>query len=140
MKYDQDLYQWTVEQGRALRDRVTNALDYDNLAEEIESLGRSDKREIESRLENLLVHLMKWRYQPEWRSPSREASIDEARRRIEPIIKDSPSLRSYPEEALGDAYRYAIGSKVIRALELRELPEACPWTIEDVLSEEFLPQ
>ena len=60
MKYDEDLYQWTIEQGRALRDRATNALDYDNLAEEIESLGRSDKREIESRLENLLVHLVKW--------------------------------------------------------------------------------
>src|SRR5271155_3459714 len=91
MKYDEDLYQWTIEQGRALRDRATNALDYDNLAEEIESLGRSDKREIESRLENLLVHLVKWRYQPEWRSPSWEASIDEARRRIERVIKDSPS-------------------------------------------------
>jgi hypothetical protein len=66
MKYDEDLYQWTIEQGRALRDRATNALDYDNLAEEIESLGRSDKREIESRLENLLVNLLKWRYQTEW--------------------------------------------------------------------------
>jgi Domain of unknown function DUF29 len=49
MKYDEDLYQWTIQQGRALRDRATNALDYDNLAEEVESLGRSDKREIESR-------------------------------------------------------------------------------------------
>jgi Domain of unknown function DUF29 len=65
MKYDEDLYQWTIEQGRALRGRTMNALDYDNLAEEIESLGRSDKREIESRLENLIVHLLKWRYQPE---------------------------------------------------------------------------
>jgi hypothetical protein len=140
MKYDEDLFQWTIEQGRALRDRATNALDYDNLAEEIESLGRSDKREIESRLENLLVHLVKWRYQPEWRSPSWEASIDEARRRIERIIKDSPSLRSYPGEVLSEAYRYAIRNKAIRALELRHLPEACPWPIEDVLSVEILPR
>ena len=50
MNYDEDLYQWTMDQARALRDRATTALDYDNLAEEIESLGRSDKREIESRL------------------------------------------------------------------------------------------
>jgi hypothetical protein len=140
MKYDEGLYQWTIEQGRALRDRATNALDYDNLAEEIESLGRSDKREIESRLENLLVHLVNWRCQPERRSPSWEASIDEARRRIERVIKDSPSLRSHPGEVLSEAYRYAIRNKAVRALELRQLPEACPWAIEDVLSEEFLPK
>jgi hypothetical protein len=96
VKYDEDLYQWTIEQGRALRDRATNALDYDNLAEEIESLGRSDKREIESRLENLLVHLVKWRCQPEGRSPSWEASIDEARRRIERVIKDSHRCARIP--------------------------------------------
>jgi hypothetical protein len=103
-------------------------------------LGRSDKREIEARLENLLVHLMKWRCQPEWRSPWREASIDEARRRIERVIKDNPSLRSYPGEVLNETYRYAIRNKAIRAFELRQLPEACPWAIEDVLSEEFLPK
>jgi Domain of unknown function DUF29 len=137
MKYDEDLYQWTIEQGR--RDRATNALDYDNLAEEIESLGRSDKREIESRLENLIVRLLKWRYQPEWRSPSWEASIDEARRRIERVIEDSPSLRSYPGEVLSRAYRYASRNKAILALELLDLPEDCPWAIGDVLSEEFLP-
>ncbi|MBV8282601.1 MAG: DUF29 domain-containing protein [Candidatus Eremiobacteraeota bacterium] len=140
MKYDEDLYQWTIEQGRALRDRATNALDYDHLAEEIESLGRSDKREIASRLENLLVHLLKWRCQPEWRSPSLEASIDEARRRIERILRDSPSLRSYPGEVLDEAYGFAIRNKAIRALELIHLPEACPWSIEEVLDKEFLPK
>ena len=103
-------------------------------------MGRSDKREIESRLENLLGRLLKGSCQPEWRSPSREASIDEARRRIERIIKDSPSLRSYPGQVLSEAYRYAIRNKAIRALELRQLPEACPWAIEDVLSGHFLPE
>ena len=140
MKYDEDLYQRTFEQGRALRDRATNALDYDNLAEEIEFLGRMDKREIEFLLENLLVLLMKWRYQPEWRSGSWEVSIDEARRRIERILEDSPSLRSYPGEVLSEAYGFAIRHKTIRALELLALPQACPWAIEDVLAEEFLPK
>lgn len=83
---------------------------------------------------------MKWRCQPEWRSPSCEASIDEVRRRIERVIRDSPSLRSYPAEVLSEVYRDAIRSKAIRALELRQLPEACPWAIKDVLSEEFLPK
>ena len=63
-------------------------------------MGRSDKREIESRLETLLVHLVKWRCRQEQRSSSWEASIDEARRRIERVIKDSPSLRSHPGEVL----------------------------------------
>jgi ribosomal protein L29 len=99
MKYDEDLYQWTIEQGRALRDRATNAPDYDNVAEEIESLGRSDKREIEVWLENLLVHLVKQRCQPEQRSPSWEASIDEARRRIARIIRDSHRCARMPRKS-----------------------------------------
>ena len=60
MKYDTDLYQWTIEQADALRRRAVNELDYDNLAEEIEGVGRSERREIRSRLEILLIHLLKW--------------------------------------------------------------------------------
>ncbi|HEY3623009.1 MAG TPA: DUF29 family protein [Roseiarcus sp.] len=71
MKYDTDLYQWTIEQADALRRRAGNELDYDNLAEEIESVGRSERREIRSRLENLLIHLLKWHYQPEKQSDER---------------------------------------------------------------------
>ena len=93
MKYDTDLYQWTIEQADALRRRAVNELDYDNLAEEIESVGRSERREIRSRLEILLIHLLKWRYQPEKQSDSWRAFVSEARQRIEAVLTDNPSLR-----------------------------------------------
>src|ERR1700748_2433978 len=92
MKYDTDLYQWTIEQADALRRRAVNELDYDNLAEEIESVGRSERREIRSRLEILLIHLLKWRYQPEKQSDSWRASVSEARQRIEDVLCDNASL------------------------------------------------
>jgi len=139
MKYDTDLYQWTIEQADALRRRAVNELDYDNLAEEIESVGRSEKREIRSRLEILLIHLLKWRYHPEKQSASWRASTSEARRRIEDVLTDNPSLRSFAAEALASAYRLAILDRAIRRLELLHLPQSCPWTIEDVLGDDFWP-
>jgi hypothetical protein len=139
MKYDDDLYQWTIDQADALRRRAINELDFDNLAEEIESVGRSERREIRSRLEILLIHLLKWRYQPEKQSASWRASISEAQRRIEDVLADNPSLRSFPAEALANAYRLAILNEAIRRLELMHLPEACPWAIEDVLRDDFWP-
>jgi hypothetical protein len=140
MKYDDNLYQWTKEQADALRRRAVNKLDYGNLAEEIESVGRGERPEIRSRLEILLIHLLKCRYLPEWQSPSWEASIEEARRRIEDVLGDNPSLRSYPAEALAGAYRLAVLDRAIRSLDLGRLPRVCPCAIEDVLSEEFLPE
>ena len=139
MKYDTDLYGWTIEQAGALRRRAVNELDYDNLAEEIESVGRSERREIGSRLAILLIHLLSWHYQPEKQSESWRASVSEARQRIEDVLSDNPSLRAFPAEALPSAYRLAILDRTIRRLELRHLPEACPWTIEDVLRDDFWP-
>jgi hypothetical protein len=139
MKYDTDLYQWTIEQADALRRRAVNALDYDTLAEEIESVGRSERREVRSRLEVLLIHLLKWRFQPARQSESWRASVSEARRRIEDVLTDNLSLRSFPAEALASAYRLAILDKAIRRLELLHLPDVCPWAIEDVLRDDFWP-
>ena len=139
MKYDDDLYQWTIEQADALRRRAINELDFDNLAEEIESVGRSERREIRSRLEVLLIHLLKWHYQPERQSDSWRAPVLEARRRIEDVLADNPSLRSFPADALASAYRLATLDKAIRRLDLPHLPEACPWAIEDVLRDDFWP-
>ena len=139
MKYDTDLYQWTIEQADALRRRAVNELDYDNLAEEIESVGRSERREIQSRLEILLIHLLKWNYQPGKQSDSRRASVSQARQRIENVLADNPSLRSFPAEALTSAYRLAILDKAIRRLELLHVPDACPWAIDDLLRDDFWP-
>ncbi len=133
--YNRDLALWSKEQADALRARGGgNALDYANLAEEIESLGRSDRREIESRLEVLLAHLLKLAYQPAQASPSWRASVREARNRIADLIVESPSLGSYPEERLARAYARA---RVDAADEtgIGTLPEVCPWPADEVLSD-----
>jgi Domain of unknown function DUF29 len=85
------------------------------------------------------IHLLKWRYQPERQSDSWRASVSEERQRIEDVLADNPSLRSFPAEALDSAYRLAILDKAIRRLGLLHLPDACPWAIEDVLRDDFWP-
>ena len=86
-------------------------------------MGRSEGREIRSRLEILLFHLLKWRYQPEKQSGNWRSSVSQARRRIEDVLADNPSLRPFPAEALASAYGLAILDKAIRRLELLHLPE-----------------
>ncbi len=86
--YEKDFYAWTVEQARLLRAGELSALDVANIAEEIESLGRSDRRELGSRLTVLLLHLLKWRSQPDTRSKSWLATIREQRRQIEKLLRE----------------------------------------------------
>jgi len=139
--YDLDFFAWTEEQARLLRAGELVELDALNLAEEIESVGRSDRREIRSRLIVLLAHLLKWHFQPDARSAGWRATIREQRDQIELILEDSPSLRPVVAEALGRAYRRARTA----ATEETNLPEAtfpadCPFTPEQILTEDFLPE
>jgi len=137
MSYESDLYEWTKEQADALRRRASNALDWDHLAEEIESLGTSNLDQIESRLENLIVHLLKWKYQPELQCGSWRGSILEARHRIARLIKKNPSLSAYPGEYLPEADPVA-RRRALAETGLLRLPETCPWTIDEILSDDFL--
>jgi len=137
--YDTDLVQWSEQQAQALRSRSANALDWDNLAEEIEGLARSDRREIRNRLAVICAHLLKWQFQPDGRGGSWRGSIVEARDRIADLIEESPSLRPYPETVLSAGY--AAGRRKAEAeTELVGMPEACPWTIEQVLDHAFWPR
>jgi hypothetical protein len=136
--YEADFYAWTKGQADALRRRAANEIDWDNLAEEIDYLGNSHENEIEARLENLLLHLLKWNYQPESQCGSWRSSIREVRYRIARLIKKNPSLRAYPSDYLGEAYS-AARPRALDETGLVALPDACPWTIDDVLAEDFLP-
>src|SRR5215475_8808190 len=93
--YDQDFYTWTQEQAALLREGAVDALDLTNLAEEIESLGKSDRRALGSHLRNLVLHLLKWRYQPSGRQTghSWQSSIRNARAEIDVLLEDSRSLQ-----------------------------------------------
>ena len=97
--YDADFYGWASEQAALLRAGRLDAADIEHIAEEIESLGRSEKRELVSRLTVLLVHLVKWRFQPEGRSPSWRADVKIQRRGLERHLDDNPRLKSSAAES-----------------------------------------
>lgn len=148
--YDGDFHAWTREQARHLRelaatlrgrrDPLGRHIDFENIAEEVESLGKSERRALESRLNVLLVHLLKWAWQPEQRSTSRRRGIVEQRRRIARILADSPSLASYPEEVLSEEYRLArLGAADETGLAEEAFPGVCPFTVEQILDPDWLP-
>src|SRR5688500_1863286 len=107
--YEGDYYRWTKDQASALREQRLAEIDWENVAEEIESLGRSDKRAIASDLRVVLLHLLKLAFQSEAAKPGWRSSVIEHRRRIALLIEDSPSLRAYPAEVLADEYLVARG-------------------------------
>lgn len=139
--YDDDFFARTQEQARLLSDRELSDVDADNLAEEIESLGKSDRREIRNRLVVLLARLLKWQFQPSARSTSWSGTIIEQRLQIDSVIADSPSLRPVVRETLDNAYRRALRLAAAEA-ELAEaaFPAECPYTAEQILNEDFLPE
>jgi Domain of unknown function DUF29 len=139
--YEEDFYAWTVEQARLLRSGEFSSIDVVNTAEEIESLGRSDKRAIESRLTVLLSHLLKWQLQPAMRSSSWSGTIREQRRQIEKLLRESPSLRPFVPDVLAEAYSDAREDSVDETgLPETDFPQECPFTVEQVLSRSFLPE
>jgi len=141
--YDQDFYAWTQEQAALLREGALDDLDVTHLAEEIESLGKSDRRALGSHLRNLVLHLLKWHWQPtgqdtghSWRS-----SIRNARAEIAVLLEDSPSLRREVAGLLGRWYPLAReDASDETGLPLTTFPEACPWTSEQVLDADFWPE
>ena len=138
--YETDFVQWSAEQSALLREGRLAELDRENVAEEIESLGRSDRREIRSRMEVLITHLLKWEFQPGHRCHSWQASISEQRVWIGNIIKDSPSLRRYPAQIFDEAYKDAL-PVAVRETGLRKshFPSEPPFTSKQALDGRFWP-
>jgi Domain of unknown function DUF29 len=138
--YESDFYAWSREQAELLRAGKLAAADIEHIAEEIDSMGRTEKRELISRLSVLLIHLLKWRFQPEKRSPSWEASIRVQRNRLADHLDDNPSLKPLLPQALASAYRDASLEAVAEtSLAASTFSEMCPWTVEQVLDKGFWP-
>jgi Domain of unknown function DUF29 len=139
--YDTDFYAWTQAQAAALRAKDVTALDLEHLAEEIEDLGSEQEHAIDSHLTNLLLHLLKWRYQPARRGRSWQRSVLNARVAIGKRLRRNPSLRSRLPVILGEAYADA---RKLAALDTdlprTTFPEVCPWSVEQVLDENFWPE
>jgi len=138
--YETDFYGWIQTQANFLKAGNFAGLDLDNLIEEIESMGKSQQRALESRLEVLLMHLLKWEFQPKRRTPSWEYTIKEQRKRIARLLKKSPSLSSVLEEALLEAYEFAVSSASEETgLDEADFPQTLLWSIEEVMNPDFWP-
>ncbi len=140
--YEQDFYAWTKEQAKHIKNKHFNQLDTINIYEELLSMGATEHRELDSRLKILLMHLLKWQYQSNKRIEgfSWKYSIIEQRKSIKKLFKHMPSLKYQLEEDIIDAYEIAL-IKAIGETGLDEniFPADCPWTVEQILDDEFYP-
>lgn len=139
--YGEDFYAWTQAQAALLRKRKVSDLDWENLAEEIESLGNRQRKEVRSRLRRLVQHLLKWHYQPTRRTPSWRRTIRTQRLEITDEVEGSGSLHAQLPTLLQQAYP---GARRLAAddtgFPLATFPESCPWTLEQILDEDFWPE
>jgi hypothetical protein len=136
--YNQDFYSWLMEQAQLIRDGRWTDLDRDNLAEEIESLGREQFNKLESALRVLLMHFLKWDHQPKLRSRSWALSIKAQRVELDDVIGDNPGLKPRIGEAVRRAYRKArIDAARETGIEEDQFPPQCPYSWDDVVSREI---
>jgi hypothetical protein len=139
-RYDKDFYAWTQAQAALLRAEKWAELDISNIAEELESLGRSERKELRAYLEGLVLHLLKWRYQPDYRGRSWRDSIEENRACIPEGLQENPSLRPQLPLLLEECYPRARRKAARQTrLPLATFPEVCLWTVDQVLDETFWP-
>jgi hypothetical protein len=139
-EYEADFFAWTQEQARLLRDRDARGLDWENLAEEIDSMGRRDRRELENRLRLILHHLLKWRVQPGLRGRSWQSTLREQRRQAAKLLKESPSLRPQLPALIDAAYPDALADALDETgLPVQTFPAECPFTAAQVLDLAYVP-
>jgi hypothetical protein len=139
--YDRDFFAWSREQVELLRAGKLDEADIEHIADEIESLGRTEKGELIGALRLLLLHLLKWRHQPSRRGASSGARIGVLRNRVEDHLGGNPSLKALLPEALALAYRDApLETAAETGLAKTTFPETCPWTVDEVLDKGFWPK
>jgi hypothetical protein len=139
-QYEQDFYAWTIHSAKLIRAGKFSEIDIEHLAEEIESMGKSEKRELINRFAVLIAHLLKWQFQPGRRSNSWKYTIKEQRLQLIELLEESPSLKHDLEAKVKPIYEHA------RTIALRDtgldensLPTTCPFSIEKSLALNFLP-
>jgi hypothetical protein len=138
--YEQDFYAWTGEQADLLRANRWHEVDIEHLVEEIEAMGRSERKELVNRLVILMLHLLKWRHQPSRRGNSWRLTIKEQRIRLASHLGENPSLKSFLDDAISDAYRLAlIEAERETGLPETTFPTTCPFTFTEMLDDAFWP-
>jgi Domain of unknown function DUF29 len=138
--YQRDFCRWVDEQVRLLKEGRLEQLDVVNLIDEIEDLGIHEKKAVQSNLVVVVKHLLKYQYQARRRSRSWLSSIEEHRRRLRNDLATSPSLRPHAREHFEECYQDARRQALIETgLGPDALPSAPPYTLEQTLDPEFLP-
>jgi hypothetical protein len=139
--YDTDVYAWTLQNAALLRAGRLGEIDALNIAEELESMGKSIRHAVRSRLAVLMAHLLKWRHQAEKRSRSWQNTIRVQRLDIAELLADNPSLKSMPAATLDQSYAKArLLAAADTGLDESRFPEHCPFTVEQVLSDDYWPE
>ena len=135
-----DFYRWLHDQASILRRLRPSPLDWENLAEELDAMARKDRSSLRSHMQNLLSHLLKWAYQSSHRSNSWKQTIDTSRDHIEDLLDESPSLRDVLTELFLESKAYSRARRdAVRETGPLPYPEKSPWTLEQILDPNFLP-
>lgn len=140
--YETDVVAWANEQAGFVRAGRFDQLDLEHIAVEIEDVGKSEQRELASRMAVLLAHLLKWDHQPARRSKSWQYTLTTQRKEVAYVISEAPSLRTkFSDERWLDIVWSKAKSQAESetGLDIDTFPEVCPWPISDVLSEGWLP-
>lgn len=138
--YDLDFAEWARRNAELLRSGRASEADLEHIAEEIEDMGKRERRSLHTRLVRLIEHLLKWKYQPDRRGSSWARTIVVQRREIRRLLDENPSFRPAAPEVAAEAYCDAADFVSILIEQPRShLPDACPYTLEQILDEAFLP-
>jgi len=140
--YNKDFYVWAIETAKAIKTGQFEHLDLEHLADEVESMAKRDYRELVSRLMVLIAHLLKWQYQPSQRCSSWLGTIREQRAQIDLLLADSPSLKPKLNDLLANDKTHKDAIKIVltdTGLQAQDLPQGQNYTLEQILSEDYLP-
>ena len=137
-EYTRDVYTWSQEQADLIRGGRFDEIDRDNIAEEIESVGRTEFSKLESALRVLMLHMLRWDHQPERRGRSWSLTISEQRLRLQDVLGDNPGLRPRIGEAIDRAYaRARLRATRETGLASQTFPEACPYSFDEITKRQF---
>ena len=138
VRYEDDLYTWSKQQVALLRDGRLDEIDVENIIEELRSLDGAEKSKLDSILRVLVMHMLKWDQQPEYRTPSWVYSIREQRRRYEHLMEENPGLKPRRDEALHRMFPISRNWAAAEThYEVSEFPDTCPYTWDDLLERPF---
>lgn len=141
ISHNKDFHAWCLDQVTFLERRELQNIDWENLIQEIQSMGASERQELENRLCVLFAHLLKWIYQKDYRSNSWKQTIKEQRRKVLRKMENFPSLKSHLTKIVDSAYEFSV-LQATRETGIPEetFPTEMPFTVEQALNNEWWPE